>query len=228
MSDSNEEANYYAAIEAYFVERRGSPLFITPQEWHLIHKWEQRGIPIAIVKDGIDRAFESPKAHQRVRKLSYCRQSVEAAQRRFQEARAGENERSVPSERTRPPNDRTRLQALAAALSETAESLSRQHSELAEWLASSATKVSDLGNEFRSPFRIESALAELDAELLSRLSRHLTDSERSGLRAQAEAALDSYRDRMPGSVFDAAVESAYRRRVRARMQLPPLTLFGAS
>ena len=79
----NDEPSYYGEIETYFVERRGAPLFITPAEWGLVAKWEEQGIPVHVVQEGIDRVFERPQAVSKSRKLGYCRQTVEAAFRRF-------------------------------------------------------------------------------------------------------------------------------------------------
>ena len=60
---------YYEEVESYFVAQRGSPLFITPSEWDLVWRWEQLGIPLAVVKEGIDRVFERPKTLLKPRRL---------------------------------------------------------------------------------------------------------------------------------------------------------------
>ena len=83
------EPGYYQEVERYFVARRGSPLFISPSEWDLVWRWEQLGIPLSVVKEGIDRVFERPKTSVKPRRLSYCRQTVEAAFRKFREASLG-------------------------------------------------------------------------------------------------------------------------------------------
>ena len=56
-----QDEDYFAAVEAHFVERRGSPLFITPGEWFLVSRWEEQGIPLRVVQEGIDRVFERPR-----------------------------------------------------------------------------------------------------------------------------------------------------------------------
>ena len=89
------EGNYYGLVEDYFVARRGSPLFITPAEWFLIFRWEEQGIPLLVVKEGIDRVFERPKTRTKQRKLGYCRQTVEAGFRRFREVSLGASERGL-------------------------------------------------------------------------------------------------------------------------------------
>ena len=84
------EENYYAAVERYFIQCRGGPLFVAPKDWQLIHDWHERQIPLRVVKAGVERAFENRKSHRPVRGLSYCRQSVEAEYRRHLEATAGD------------------------------------------------------------------------------------------------------------------------------------------
>lgn len=203
------DESYYAAVESHFVARRGSPLFITPGEWQLVFQWEQAGIPLHVVKEGIDRVFERPRASRRTRKLGYCRQTVEAAHRRFREASLGEA-RATEEEDLFDP--RERLLELRAELESTAPATAKELERLASEAASRT-----LGD-------LEERLFELERQLVEDGERHLSASVRSELRQQAEAKLVAYRERMPEKVYRAALESAYRRRLRARLDLPALTL----
>jgi hypothetical protein len=207
MSDQVED--YFQEVEAHFVERRGSPLFITPGEWFLIGKWEEQGIPLHVVKDGIDRVFERPQAAARPRKLGYCRQTVEAAFRRFREVSLGGG------------GDRTPAQEPFDASAH----LSRIADELGSIAPDIATRVEDLaanGDDLRT---IEDALGELDGELVERAEATIDDVERDSILAEAEASLASYRERMPEKVYRSALKSAYRRRLRERAALPRLSLY---
>ena len=207
------EGHYYGLVEDYFVERRGSPLFITPAEWFLIFRWEEQRIPLSVVKEGIDRVFERPKTRAKPRKLGYCRQTVEAAFRRFREVSLGGGKREKDSE---PPFDPSgHLEAIAAAI----EGLD------VKTASGIASRVRDLIDSDQSLVGIEDDLTAIDKELLDAIEVELEDDVRSELLREAQDSLASYRERMPKKVYDAAARSAYRRRLRAQRALPRVTLF---
>ncbi|MGH9321114.1 MAG: hypothetical protein ACRD21_15685 [Vicinamibacteria bacterium] len=212
---SESEENYYAEIETYFVARRGSPLFITPGEWDLAWRWEQLGIPLSAVKEGIDRVFERPKANLKPRKLGYCRQTVEAAFRRFREARlgggsAGEMGEEGASASSHLAELSSRLRTLADEWSETNEAFARSLRSNAELVESSES---------------EEELARVEGSLFLECEAVVGDASREELRKEAASSLECYRDRMPERVYRAALESAYRRRLRKRLDLPTLSLY---
>jgi len=208
------KGNYYGSVENYFVERRGSPLFITPSEWFLIFRWEEQGIPLPVVKEGIDRVFERPKTRAKPRKLGYCRQTVEASFRRFREVSLGGREREKDAEPTFDPSEH--LEEIAAAI----EALDLPSG------SGLASRVRDSIDSDQSLVGIEDDLTAIDQELLEAIEAELEDDVRSELLRESQNSLASYRERMPKKVYDAAVRSAYRRRVRAKLALPHVTLFG--
>lgn len=209
MAMTDEEHSYYGDIETHFVERRGSPLFITPAEWALVAKWEEQGIPVHVVKEGIDRVFERPRAVVKLRKLGYCRQTVEAAFRRFREVTFGGRGEGDP--------DEDRFDASAH--------LSRLAEEIVGFAPEMSARVAELSKSQASLQAIEDALTQLDEELLDAAEETLAAAERDLLRDDAARTLASYRDRMPEKVYRSALKSAYRRRLRDRVQLPRLSLF---
>lgn len=223
------EESYYAAVEDHFISRRGSPLFITPAEWHLVWKWEQAGIPLHVVKEGIDRVFERPASGRRSRKLGYCRQTVEAAFRRFREASLGGGAASGPSGPSVPsiedPFDPTAHLVEIAGELERAASARPPEDGLGKRAAAAREEVLALSRSasLSGLADIEDRLSELERELVDEAERALADEARHA-RAEAEASLADYRDRMPAKVYAAALESARRRRLRARVGLPALTL----
>ena len=209
--DEHDEQGYFGDVEAYFIERRGSPLFITPAEWFLVSKWEEQGIPLHVIHDGIDRVFERPQAAAKSRKLGYCRQTVEAAFRRFREVTLGGGQDRGPVE--------DRFDA-AAHLSRLASKLSRL--AVAPELAARVEALGDVGENLQ---RIEDALTAIDDELVEFAEDALDENDRDALLSEAGASLASYRDRMPDKVYQSALKSAYRRRLRDKAKLPRLSLY---
>jgi len=212
-TDEHAQEGYFGDVETYFVERRGSPLFITPAEWFLVSKWEEQGIPIDVVKDGIDRVFERPQAAAKLRKLGYCRQTVEAAFRRFREVTLGGGEnRGLVEDRFDAAAHLSRLASKLSDLSSLA---------VAPVLAARVEALGDSGDTLQ---RIEDALTAIDDELVESAEDALDENDRDALLADAGASLASYRDRMPDKVYQSALRSAYRRRLRDKAKLPRLSL----
>lgn len=221
---AEREDSYYGEVEAHFVERRGSPLFITPAEWQIVAEWDELGIPLHVVKDGIDRVFERPKASVRTsrpRKLGYCRQTVAAAYRRFRELTLGEQRHPAASADGAPETEAfdvaRHLSRLAEAVAG-AEQIAHAAPELAE-------RVRCLVESGRSPDAIEDELVEIDRELIDTVEAAMDGEIRESLRERARISLASYEDRMPEKVYQSALRSAYRRRIREWAELPRLTLF---
>lgn len=218
------EESYYAEVESHFVERRGSPLFISPDEWHLVYQWEQMGVPLEVVKEGIDRVFERPKTRVKPRKLGYCRQTVLAAFRRFREAGVGGG--APPPAGDQAVSLASHLEDLGQALRRAADESGAVSETLVATLADVAERVLRLAPALDQGRlgEVETSLADLDRILVSGSESAVGESTREELRREAESSLEPYRERMPPKVYQAALESAYRRRIRKRLGVPVLSL----
>ena len=228
---SPPEEDYYRAVEKHFVALRGSPLFITPQEWQLVHRWRESEIPLRVVNEALDRAVErgQRKPRNRPLKLSYCRPTVEAHFRRFREALVGEVGRDRATERQA---DREKLaeylRKLRDALVERRAHPEDTVPELLAVLDRSAARLSALAEGLQGPeglAGIETELDALDTELVETAERALAGETRERLRREAEQSIQDYRSRMPDAVFRSALESAFVKKVRASSRLPALSLF---
>src|SRR5689334_3518396 len=91
MSETEEDRAYYAAAEAAFIRRRGTPFLLSPRDFGLLKEWRALGVPLEAIEAGIDEAFsrrEERSVVGRVNSLSYCRDAVlEAWERRAETAR---------------------------------------------------------------------------------------------------------------------------------------------
>jgi len=225
-SSLEEEEDYYTAIERYFVGLRGSPLFIAPRDWQLIHSWLQKQIPLEVVKEGLDLAFEKRKSTRPVRGLSYCRQTVESAYRRHCEALTGSH-REEEGEEVAVAAQRHLLE-LVSQLEKAGHAHETSHPMLYEATVGLVQRLVSLGTEQTKSIRfkdIEAELQQMDDELLSIGARSMNEEQRRRCQDEAGAALQSYQSRMPEDVYSSALQSAYRKRVRAHLGLPALSLF---
>jgi biotin-(acetyl-CoA carboxylase) ligase len=223
----SDEDSFYAQVESYFVARRGSPLFISPSEWQWVMRWDQLGVPLAVVKEGIDRVFERPRTSVRPRRLSYCRQAVEAAFRRHKEASIGSRSPDAEDDRF---GVRPHLLDLSARLQDLGDEWRGKHDEwsaairdVAEIVGSAAGRSE--GGSTETLLAIESELEAADRRLLAAAESAVSDESRDELHREAEASLEPYRHRMPEKVYRAALESSYKRRLRRKLDLPALSLY---
>lgn len=231
MNGPEMHEGYYAEIESYFVERRGSPLFISPGEWYLVSRWEELGIPLTVVKEGIDRVFERPKSRTKARKLGYCRQTVESAFRRFREARLGLRRHASCSEQAVSDDVSSQLNEMRERL-RTAEVRCRLASARFACVLDEVSRLLEavIDDTRAAPSAdrlsgLEDVLTQADRRLLEEAESVVEEPIRAELRKQAASSLSSYRERMPEKVYRSALESAYRRRLRQKLELPTLSLY---
>src|SRR5215470_9114887 len=69
MSETEEDRAFYAAVEAAFIERRGTPFLLSPRDFALIQQWRALGIPLEVVRRGIDEAFARREERAAVSRL---------------------------------------------------------------------------------------------------------------------------------------------------------------
>ncbi|MGB7296777.1 MAG: hypothetical protein WBC70_14420 [Candidatus Aminicenantales bacterium] len=93
MSRREKQSHYYQQIARAFFARRGAPYVLSSQDMVTISSWEEARIPLQVVLEGIERAFErscSQRARgRRMFSLSSCRTEVTKAHAEFRDRRVG-------------------------------------------------------------------------------------------------------------------------------------------
>ncbi len=218
MSETEADRAYYAAGEAAFIRRRGTPFLLSPKDFVLLKQWRALGVSIDAVEQGIDDAFsrrEERGSTGRVNSLSYCRDAVLAAWERRAEAAVGRGE------------GRDTLPDAAAGLARLRESLravAARRSDLAEPVEAAQRSIERLAEGSRAPGDIEESLARLDRKLASALYEALPAEERRELDQRIERQLSALRDRMDEETARRTGKALARRLLRERLELPRLTL----
>ena len=212
------EADYFQAIEEYFVARRGDPLLLSNADWFLIRRWRQADIPLRVVlrgiRDALDAHAHSFGRRRKVGSLRYCEAEVEAARERWY--RALSLGREAGSD-------------LGALLEGLAQSLG------AVELPTAAASLRDgIAAELRARAAEPGEAAELDVRLrecenvLCERLREAEDAQGlAGLEAQVDADLAPYSGRMPAHVLAQVRDESLKRRLLERHGLPRLSLFNA-
>src|SRR6266545_1381020 len=115
MSETAADKDFYAAAEAAFIRRRGTPFLLSPKDFALLKEWRALGVPVEAIEQGIDEAFSRRKeraATGRINSLAYCRDAVLAAWERRLQTSVGRGSRIRAGE----PDVPRALEALAERL----------------------------------------------------------------------------------------------------------------
>ena len=95
----SERSAYYQEIARRFLRHRGAPFSLSPQDLVLIARWEKMRIPLGVVLDGIDLAFELKRREPlrlKVRALSFCEARVLKLFGQVQDAMIGREKKGKP------------------------------------------------------------------------------------------------------------------------------------
>jgi hypothetical protein len=222
MSETEEDREFYAAGEAAFVTRRGTPFLLSPKDFALLKEWRALGVPIEAVEAGIDEAFtrrEERGATGRINSLSYCRDAVLSAWERRAETAVGRGAGRAEVETT---DVDTRLERLGEAL----DAVARIHPDLTERLDSAGRSLDRLAASGKTPGEVETSLARLDRRLTNDLFDALSDERRSRLESRIEEVLAKVRVKMDRETEEKTRRALTRRTLREDLALPRLTLLG--
>lgn len=219
MSETGEDNGYFAAAEAAFIRRRGTPFLLSPKDFALLTEWRALGVPVEAIEQGIDDAFsrrEERGAAGRVNSLSYCRDAVLLAWERRAEAAIGRGTGRTAEE----PAAAVALESLAARLTE----LARARPELEAPLVSAARSVSRLAASGKDAGAAEDALARMDKRLAGALYEALASAEREAVDAEVAAQLARARVRLDDDTAEKTARALRRRAVRETLGVPRLSL----
>ncbi len=219
MSETGADSGYFAAAEAAFIRRRGTPFLLSPKDFALLNEWRALGVPVEAIEQGIDDAFahrEERGASGRVNSLAYCRDAVLLAWERRAEAAIGRGTGRTADE----PESGAALSALAARLTE----LATARPDLEAVLASAARSVLRLAASGKGSAAAEDALARLDKRLAGALYDALPAAERERVDAEVAAQLSRARVRLDDETSEKTVRALRRRAVREALGVPRLSL----
>jgi hypothetical protein len=224
--ESSEAQRYFRRVEDVFIELRGAPLLLSPQDWHIARGWYERGIPLEIVEGALRDLFEKRRAREidaRVHSLSYCASAVDEAFRMVEELQApgyrapesgGPQERAAerPEEGPRELDLPARLSKLATAVEEA------EVSGGASW----GDRIRSLRGDAEA---IENGLARLEVELVDLVAADLGPEQRAELEVDLARGLTRVGERLGADERERVVQLLRTRWLRREVGLPVLSLF---
>ena len=219
MSETGEDREYFAAAEAAFIRRRGTPFLLSPRDFEFLREWRALGVPIEAIEQGIDDAFsrrEERGAIGRVNSLAYCRDAVLLAWERRSEASIGKGTGRAEPEL----ESGAALAGFSARLAE----ISSGRPELATALESARRSLAKLQASGRDAASVEESLARLDKRLAGAIYDALPEPDRVSIDAEVAAQLARARVRLDDETAEKTGRALRRRAVREAIGLPRLTL----
>jgi len=220
MSETEGDKGYYAAAEATFIARRGTPFLLSPKDFALLKEWRALGIPLEAIEAGIDDAFtkrEERGATGRVNSLSYCRDAILSVWERRAETAVGRGA-------GRAGGESLDASAALARLSERLDSVARVHPELTERIESALRSLDRLARSQKPAGEIEASLARLDRRLSNELALALSAERRLRIDSRVDELLAKARVKMDRETEEKTRRALMRRTLREELALPRLTL----
>lgn len=219
MVQADSSHDYFTEIEAHFAFRRGTPFVLSGKDWALIRSWHEEGIPLAIVLEAVDDAFDSRERSGRkspISSLSYCRHAVVDL---WEERRA----QLVGGVGSVPEIDPSgRVTDLASSL----RAIGNQHEgKVRESLTRAADALSELASKERSAPATEQRLIEIESDMIESLLASVSDDLRASWTAKVDTALKGY-EIADDEALRKTRDANLRRVLRSELKIPRLSLFG--
>jgi hypothetical protein len=93
MPRGEKQKFYDQQIAQAFFARRGAPYVLSSRDMVMISSWEETGIPLGVVLEGIERAFERSRLRlargRKMTSLSFCQMEVMKAYAEFRDRKVG-------------------------------------------------------------------------------------------------------------------------------------------
>lgn len=226
-----EEHSYWEHIERYFAEKRGSSLILSPKDWPLVSSWQERHVPLDVIYEGIDEAFErfeerqTPGKRRQFLTLASCKYAIEQSWKRWREEHPEIHE---PDEQEVFDAERrklivklrstvTQLQQYAAddryALLHEALSSAVQHLE-----AEIAT-IEHAETE-QAVVEIKEQVLQAEQCLMAHLEKNLPEEIWRQVHQKAEVRLASHKDQMEKKVYEETLQVVFRQELHQAYPLP--------
>jgi len=233
MTREFDAGEYCRQVEAHLTKVNGGHLVrIVGPGFDLVRRWAEEGVPLNIVRQGIERKAER---HQRGRsarplRIEFCEADVREIHDEWRRAigvqtsEAGESSRTGNRKPSLPRHfERVldRLGRLTGRLDWPDQLRDGLESCRGRLVTLQATAVGARG-EARD--HVVSQLAALDRELLELARQAAPAGLREEVRREAEADLAPYRDRLSGPSWRESVDVTFLRLLRDRLGLPTLEL----
>jgi hypothetical protein len=225
---------YWEAIERYFAKKRGNALILSPKDWPLVTSWQERGIPLEVIYQGIDKAFErleeKQKTFQRqtIRTLAYCKYDVEELWGERKEAVQAKSQFSEEDVHQALIAERRRVSTKMRSVSSQLRNYAQNpdyHCIKNELLSSSEALDSlvpsvEQAEDNTTISQLKQGIRSIEQHLVSRLEQVIDSNIRQDLYTKAEAKIASHKKNMNAKVYQETLRIAFLQALRDAYPLP--------
>ena len=215
--------DYFRAVERAFLGLRGGGLVLSPADWDLVCRWQERGIPLEVVLSGIRATFSGKIRVSSRMPLGECAPAVAAAfdAKRVQQAGAAAPRDAAPEAATRQERLVRRLRGWSPDRARLANP--EMAGDLVAAARDAAAQIEGFGKKKSASASAGETVQAIENDLVMRLQAALPDAAREKIETEVRNKLAPYRTRMPASTWRKTFDQAVRRRVGEFFGLGPLT-----
>lgn len=224
MSTFAAEKAYVRGIERRFIALRGSGLYLSPRDFALLLDWHERGVPAELVVASIEEVIRASSARstaRSVQSIAYCRHAIEEAWEERRKALIGAAAPYSPPTKGAITADEVvaHLEAAARALTAAGsafQSVALKVSEMRRTVAEAPPSSFEL---------LEDELVAIEVRSIDLARATLPPEDLESITHQAEDQIAPFTGRMSAKVRAATVRRAVDAAIRARLNVPRLSLF---
>jgi len=220
--------DYIREVEKILIEKRNKGLMLFHKDWLIIEKWKALGIPVKIVKEGIDSAITGLNFSQKgefytVPTLAYCEKQVLKTWKDFKESRVGRS-RVCDEDKEKAPFSHRALEYLdnlQRRIERDIETRKGKESvvipedlerKLLSNLKDLVKKIKN--NEVEEEGEFEEELKSLDVGILNSLKQAIDEKKLSSFKNECRKKLLPYRNRMEDKDYTESLEAMLDQKIR--------------
>ncbi len=226
-----EEQEYWEQIQDHFVSKRGSALILSPRDWPLVTAWQERGIPLEVICEGIDRAFDRLEDKQGttprrpIQTLTFCQRDVEDVWEAWQE---NHPESGAQHDGEQKAFERRKLTAKFRSVANQLHQYAGHphyaciHADLlsASEHVHALIPLVEQAQEQTELTALKERARELEQQLAATLEQSIPPAIRQRLLANAETRVISHKHRMQAAVYRETLHLAFIQELRNAYPLP--------
>lgn len=217
MYDEKKFKKYLREVEDFFIQKRGTPFILSPEDVQLILFWFKREIPLEIIKKGIEEVFEKLKERdpeKKINTIKYCAQRIEELFRERQKIKA----RSWHRESTKIDIP----QALNKNI-ETLKDFLKGKEEFKKPLEKFLKKIEEL-KKVEDLDEIENNLKKIEEKIIEFYYKKIEKEEKEELKKQAEKKFPEEVKILPAHTKNNLIRMLIFEKIKKEKKIPTLTL----
>jgi hypothetical protein len=210
MKRQAQRSRYFQEIARTFFDLRGAPFVLSSKDIVVISSWEEMGIPLRVVLEGIERAFENYRKRQaggrKMSSLTYCNAEVLRTFAEFQDRNVGRRSKEV-FRRQKKRSARIEVEIFLQSLSPEVSSLKEIYAEALQILSRRAVREEDLE-------RLEERVEDL-------ILRQAQEADKAEVRRRVQAEFLG----RPDSQVQEIYKTQLTKFIREKYRIPHLSFF---